>query len=226
MTSKHENNEAFVRLYQIRRGLKVDGWAGPEVRADLDKLMLPEAVRAKSLKYPSAFFKVVRDHFKSLTGDQVVGIETLLKAMKDWPVSWVAYGLATADIETAHTFQPVREAYWLSEDWRKKNLRYYPHYGRGYVQLTWPANYERADRELGLGGSLIANLDRAMEPEIAAAVMVRGRTEGWFTGKRRATSLPGDYVNARRIINGTDKAKQIAGVAEMFERALNEGEWS
>ena len=224
--SKAENNEAFVRDYQVRRGLKVDGWAGPEVRRDIDKLMPPAAVRAKSLKYPSAFFAVVRGHFKSLTGDQVVGIETLLKAMKDWPVSWVAYGLATADIETAHTFEPVREAFWLSEEWREKNLRYYPHYGRGYVQLTWPANYVRADLELGLDGSLVANLDRAMEPEIAAAIMVRGMEEGWFTDKKLSDYLPGDYVNARRIINGKDKAVQIAKVAEMFERALNQGEWS
>lgn len=225
MSSKAQNNEDFVRDYQARRGLKVDGWAGPEVRADLNKLMPPEQVRSKSLKYPAAFFNVVRGHFKSLTTEQVAGLETLLKAMRDWPVSWVAYGLATADIETAHTFEPVREAFWLDEAYRRR-LRYYPHYGRGYVQLTWPANYARADRELGLGGSLVANLDRAMEPEIAAAVMVRGMTDGWFTGKKLSDYLPGDYVNARRIINGTDKAKQVAVVAEMFERALNEGEWS
>jgi putative chitinase len=224
--TKAENNEAFVREYQARRGLHVDGWAGPEVRKDLDKWSPPQAVRSKSLKYPPSFFAVVRDHFKSLTGDQVVGIETLLKAMKDWPVPWVAYALATADIETAHTFQPVREAYWLSEDWRKKNLRYYPHYGRGYVQLTWPANYAKADAELNLGGALVADLDKAMDPYIAADVMVRGMEEGWFTGKKLADYLPSDYVNARRIINGTDKARQIAAVAVMFEKALNAGEWS
>lgn len=37
--SKISNNEDFVREYQRRRGLTVDGWAGPEVRADLDKLV-------------------------------------------------------------------------------------------------------------------------------------------------------------------------------------------
>jgi hypothetical protein len=204
----------------------------PLTQAEVDSInvalgnrLAPE-FRAKSLKYPSAFFAVVRAHFKSLTDDQVVGLETLLKAMKDWHVSWVAYGLATADIETAHTFHPVREAYWLSEDWRKRNLRYYPHYGRGYVQITWPVNYAKADEALGLNGSLIADLDRAMEPEIAAAIMVRGMTEGWFTGKSLSDYLPGDYVNARRIINGTDKAREIARVALMFERALMQGEWS
>jgi len=36
----------------------------------------------------------------------------------------IAYVLATTQWETANTFQPVREAFWLSEDWRMKNLRY------------------------------------------------------------------------------------------------------
>lgn len=214
-------------LFDAIRAIKGKPLTDAEVAA-VNAALTPEIAALKpdhALKDSAAFFSVVRDHFKSLTGPQVNGIETLLKAMAKWPVSWVAYALATADIETAHTFQPVREAYWLSEDWRKKNLRYYPHYGRGYVQITWEDNYKRADRELGLGGSLVADLDRAMEPEIAAAIMVRGMQEGWFTGKKLSDYLPGDYVNARRIINGTDKAKQIAGVAEMFERALKAGVW-
>jgi len=36
--SKIEDNEAFVRAYQARRGLTADGWAGSATRADLDKL--------------------------------------------------------------------------------------------------------------------------------------------------------------------------------------------
>jgi hypothetical protein len=43
----------------------------------------------------------------------------------------VAYVLATTEWETAQTFKPVREAFWLSEDWRRRNFRYYPYYGRG-----------------------------------------------------------------------------------------------
>lgn len=36
-------------------------------------------------------------------------------------VKHTAYVLATAKWETNHTMKPVREAYWLSEDWRRKN---------------------------------------------------------------------------------------------------------
>jgi threonine synthase len=42
-----------------------------------------------------------------------------------------AYVLATTEWETAQTFKPVREAFWLSEEWRRQNLNYYPYYGRG-----------------------------------------------------------------------------------------------
>ena len=42
---------------------------------------------------------------------------------------WVAYIMATVKHETNNTFEPVEEAYWLSESWRKANLRYYPWHG-------------------------------------------------------------------------------------------------
>lgn len=47
--------------------------------------------------------------------------------------------------------------------------------------------------------------------------------EGWFTGRKLSDYISGnkkDYVNARRIINGMDKAQKIANEAVIFERAL------
>jgi hypothetical protein len=59
--------------------------------------------------------------FGALDQSQVDGFEALLQAfgMARWPVAFASYGLATAWRETNETMQPVREAYWLSEDWRK-----------------------------------------------------------------------------------------------------------
>src|SRR5438045_92240 len=96
-----------------------------------------------ALSGAAAFFKSVRTAFGALIEPQVQGFQTLLQAfgVARWPLAWVAYGLATAWHETAAQMQPVREAYWLSEDWRKANLRYFPWYGRGFVQITWQANY-------------------------------------------------------------------------------------
>lgn len=163
--------------------------------------------------------------------NELQGCEAILAAMAGTPLSHCAYALSTAYHETARTMQPVREAYWLSENWRKANLRYWPWYGRGFVQLTWEANYKRADTELGLGGTLLANADRAMELDIAAQVMRRGMVEGWFTAHTLAKHLPGrigtveQFEGARRIINGTDKAGSIAVYACQFQAALIAGGW-
>lgn len=118
--------------------------------------------------------------------------------------------------------EPVVEAYWLSEDWRKQNLRYYPWHGRGFVQLTWQANYIKAGKALDV--DLISKPDRALDPDIAADILVIGCKEGWFTGKKLAdyiTLQRSDFVNARRIVNGTDKAQSIAKLAEQYDAALS-----
>jgi putative chitinase len=181
------------------------------------------------------FFKAVRGAFGGLTQPQVDGFQTLLQTfgVARWPLSWAAYGLATAWHETAAQMQPVKEAYWLSEDWRKTNLRYYPAYGRGYCQLTWPKNYASADEALDLKGALVANYDLALDPAIAARVIVWGMEAGAFTGKKLADYLPlsgqagfDAYMHARQIINGTDKWNVIAKEAQQFEAALIAGGWA
>lgn len=177
------------------------------------------------LKNPASFYASLKSSFGALSQPQVDGFGVLITAMQDWPLYDAAYGLATAWHETAFTMQPVKEAFWLDEAWRKKNLRYYPWYGRGYVQCTWQANYERADKELHLGGSLISNPDRMLEPKVAADTMVRGMVEGWFTGVKNSDFTIRDYVKRRRMINGTDKAAAIAEVAAKMEAALTAGGW-
>jgi hypothetical protein len=133
----------------------------------------------------------------------------------------LAYVLATSYWETARTMKPVREAFWLSESWRRKNLRYYPWYGRGFVQLTWERNYIKAGNELGL--DLTTDPDKVMEPVVSAKILVHGSAKGWFTGKKLSdyiTLSKSDFVGARRIINGTDKARQIAKIARQYDADL------
>ncbi|WP_273687388.1 carboxypeptidase [Ketogulonicigenium vulgare] len=138
-----------------------------------------------------------------------------------------AYVLATAYWETNRTMLPVEEAYWLADDWREKNLRYYPWHGRGFVQLTWKANYQKASAKIGV--DLIADPSRAMEPDVAAQILVQGMVEGWFTGKKLADYIDGarvDFVGARRIVNGTDRAAEIAAIAEAYLAALPDDQGS
>lgn len=132
-----------------------------------------------------------------------------------------AYVLATAFWETARTMKPVREAFWFDEEWRKKNLRYWPWYGRGFVQLTWERNYIKAGEELGL--DLTSDPDRVMDPKISAKILVLGSRDGWFTGKKLTdyvTESNADFKAARRVVNGTDRASEIAEIALEYDSAL------
>lgn len=209
----------------------------------LDKLGVPrdsDGRKTMALINPAAFYSGIRKTLfaGSITQSQIDGIEAKLKAMgaAGWPVAFAAYGLATSLWETNKQMQPVIEAYYLGDkagDKHRRSLRYYPWYGRGDVQLTWEANYDRADKELDLGGSLMANPDRMLEPDISARTMVRGMEEGWFTGKSLADYLPRSgtatleaFQQARRIINGTDKASEIAKIAATFQSALIAGGWA
>jgi hypothetical protein len=92
----------------------------------------------------------------------------------------------------------------------------YLYRGRGYVQITGRRNYLRASQELE--NDFVSYPDRALNPVLAAKILVVGCTEGWFTGKK-LSDYP-DYVSMRRVVNGTDRASQIATYAYEFERAL------
>lgn len=129
----------------------------------------------------------------------------------------VAYVLATVEWETGRTFKPVKEAYWLSEEWREENLRYFPYYGRGYVQITWERNYEKYSEILGV--DLVKNPDLAMNENVALFILVHGFKTGTFTGRKITDYIDQtktDFVNARRCINGTDHDEDIATLARNY----------
>ena len=150
---------------------------------------------------------------------------------RDVPVTWLAYVLATTYHETAATMRPIAE-------FGKGKGRPYgapdhetgqAYYGRGYVQLTWKVNYQAAQKTtLNLATlthdvPFVAQPDLALDPMYAAQIAINGMCNGWFTGKCLAnylTTTHTDYVQARRIINGMDKAELIAEYAEQAEMAL------
>lgn len=175
------------------------------------------------------FFDHVRDSlFKGrMKQAQVDGLNILLDEWDETGFTnrqWLAYCLATAFHETAHTMQPIREyGRGKGREYGKKDPQTgQVYYGRGYVQLTWRFNYEKASRALGI--DFVSQPDRVMEPGIAAHILYVGCAEGWFTGKELADYINDkgrDYWNARRIVNGTDKAGLIADYAIRFEAALD-----
>jgi hypothetical protein len=129
----------------------------------------------------------------------------------------IAYVLATTQWESAGTFKPVREGLSRSDDWRRQNLRYYPYYGRGYVQITWDYNYKKFGARLGI--DLLNQPDLALQHEYALPILLDGFEYGLFTGRKIADYINAngtDFPGARRCINGTDRASEIAALAQKF----------
>lgn len=128
-----------------------------------------------------------------------------------------AYPLSTAYWECSQEMWPITEygapdcggADYAKPDPETGNR----FYGRGLVQLTHKSNYQRATDELQLIGEndLVLYPDSALKVPIAAAVMFRGMTAGWFrthedgkpeTLARYFSDDNDDPYNAREIING------------------------
>ncbi len=181
-----------------------------------------------------------------LSPSQVKGMEAILGHWEAWgrrgDDRWLAYILATVFHETAETMQPVRETladddaraiailerafaegrlrwvktpYWRPDETGRSWL------GRGFVQLTHRRNYEAMSAITGI--DLVADPDRAMETGPALAILFEGMARGSFTGKKLSDYFEGgneDWVEARRIVNGADRAALIAGYGRSFYAAI------
>lgn len=173
-----------------------------------------------------------------LLAPQVAGMDYILSC---WSASglrdlrWLAYMLATVLHETARTMQPIEEYgrgrnYKYGRKVKRSGVAYTKpdkiYYGRGYVQLTWYENYELMGRLLNI--DLLRYPELALRPDVAARIMFEGMLRGAssfgdFTGKcleMYFNQTTEDPVNARKIINGLDKAETIAEYYRRFHRAL------
>jgi len=176
------------------------------------------------------FFDNIRDFFGGhLYALQVQNMEFIIDEFFKaglCDLRWLAYMLATVRRECGNDMAPVREVSRGKGMAYGKTVNGHVYYGRGYVQLTWSGNYKEMGRLLGL--DLYNNPDLALKPEIASKIMIEGMTKGIstqgdFTGVSLETYFNDqktDWINARRIINGTDKAELIAGYAKQFYKAL------
>ncbi|EDT43675.1 hypothetical protein [Burkholderia ambifaria] len=165
-------------------------------------------------------------------------------------IPYISYMLATARLETKKLrsgekrfiyFEPVTEGGGVSyfnkydpvladtEERRQRAKDYgnteqgdgYTYRGRGYVQVTWKVHYQTIGKLIGV--DLVNEPDRMLEPEISACATVYGMEKGIFTGKKLSDYISADrqdYVNARRIINGLDRATEIAASAIIFKSIL------
>jgi putative chitinase len=129
----------------------------------------------------------------------------------DIPPQHFAYILATATWETGRRMRPVRESGGEAYLRRKP---YHPWVGEGLVQVTW----ERNARKFG-----------ATEPgdclswPVALRALFEGMIDGVFTGRKLTDFINEDacdFVGARRVVNGKDRAREIADIANAYYQAL------
>ncbi len=170
------------------------------------------------------FFSELRKRSSGLFGaslkqGQVEGCEKIVDEAerRKTPLHHLAYILATAYHETAHTMQPVRE---MGGEKYLRSKKYYPWVGEGLVQNTWETNHRK------FGATAPGQM---MTWPLALKAIFDGMTKGVFTGKKLDDYIGNgkiDYVNARRIVNGVDRKDDIAKYAQSFETALSAANYS
>lgn len=184
------------------------------------------------------FYDTYKAHFGRLKQEQVNAINFLLEKLEIGRFkleTQMAYILASVKHETADTFEPVVEGYWIKSNRELKLFNYYKQHnrgalatifpngslsgktyeGRGYIQLTHNFNYEKF--------GLLDCPSLALQPETAFMIMEKGLANGMFTGKslqQYVNEEKTDYYNARKTINGLDRSSLIAGYAKTFENAI------
>ena len=176
------------------------------------------------------FFDTVRPSLfnGALSQGQVQGMEAILAEWDSRQLTdrrYLAYMLATTYHETAKTIQPI------AEYGKGKGHKYgtadsatgQVYYGRGFVQLTWKSNYEAMSKITGK--DLVHHPEQAMELPVATKILFHGMLNGSFTGKKLSqyfNDTKNDPVEARKIINGLDKADLIAGYYDVFQQAVEQ----
>jgi hypothetical protein len=185
----------------------------------------------------------------------IEGIINAFNEVGDGDKDTLAYALATAFHETGKRMVPVREGFCATDaDARRAVERLalkrgpnsavakyakptgpYGHvyYGRGHVQQTWLDNYKKSSADAGI--DLVKNPDAMLDPKISARVLIKGLIDGRWNG--RGYGLPyyegaddflsdDEAIEARRTVNGSDKAKLIAGYHRNFYNALTKAGFS
>ena len=149
---------------------------------------------------------------------QVDGFEAILdewerRSLTD--LRWLAYIMATAWHETAQRMQPIEEF------GRGRGKAYAPtYYGRGLVQITWERNYAKLSDVIDV--DLVTHPEKALEMDNAIQILFEGMIDGLFTGKALSDYFGrnADWRGARAIVNGKDRAAEIAGYAQKIWDSL------
>lgn len=170
------------------------------------------------------FYACIRSKglFKDLTQKQVDTIDALFfEAEKQGlTLPQLAYCFATSYHECYNWNDPSTRMTPMNEvggDKYLKGKKYYPYFGRGLSHITWPENYKKEAKRLGI--DLVKNPELMNDIYTASNSHIYCMKNGTYTGKKLSDYInenKTDFINARRIINGLDRAADIALYADKF----------
>jgi putative chitinase len=179
-------------------------------------------------------YENIRKNFGVLSQSQVEGFEAIFDEWRKQSLTdlrWLAYILATVWHETNKTMQPIEE-YEKGKGKRYGNREWFDgklyvdiktiFYGRGHTQNTWRDIYKKLTffaKQKGFDWDFVnkPQLLLEMKPSIWATFFAM--QSGLYTGKKLSnyfSKTANDPVEARRIINGKDKAHLIAEYYHKF----------
>lgn len=175
--------------------------------------------QSMSVNYPQNNLQI-----PEFTPDQQRNADLIREALEEEGINTprvLAYALATAKHESGLSPKDEYQAdprtqpdlYRLQQNygggWR--------YHGRGLIQLTHESNYRAMGERIGMGDELVRNPELANDPRVAAKIMAA------FFKDRGVSDLAnsGDFIGARRPVNGVDRADAIAVAAQRYLDTLS-----
>ena len=245
---KHQNldlSEAGVNEFKEKHQLGNTGNIKGVIGSQTAALYFDNILSGGGKVDRAKFFTAFRTQFDDLNKSQVQGYDAIFDY---WDKSnltdnrWLAYALATAFHETGGDLQPVREGFCssdqgsinavtdifnreiISENYALPEANGQSYFGRGLVQITWGYNYKNLGQAIGIGDDLYDRPSLALNMDIAVKILFTGMVDGLYTShslRKYFFEDRTDWVNARKIINGLDKADLIADHGQKFLRCLS-----
>jgi len=210
--------EAAVIAFQKSEGLAADGIAGPQTLAMLGSEPMPPDQELQDITDEVTVDQVAKMCPFAPLGNIKTYLPDVLSALSERALgdkAMVLMAIGTIRAETGG-FEPISEfrsrfntspnghPFDLYDNRKDLGNRGEPDgssfKGRGFIQLTGRANYQKFSGLLGLGNDLVDNPELANDAKIAAdllALFLKDKET-----RIRNALLDGDLAGARKLVNG------------------------
>lgn len=160
----------------------------------------------------SKTFELIKANFGALKQSQVDSFNLFFDQWDGVDKRHLSYILATVWHETAKTMMPIEEYGKGKGKPYSKLENGISYYGRGHVQVTWLSNYQLLTKRNTKGWDFVKHPELLLQNQPSIWATFYGMRNGIFTTRKLSDYFneeKSDPINARRIINGLDKAELI-----------------